>query len=125
MATTISTQEKSVTQKKKADLAGPGVGDYRELEKILPRDYAPRLDRKETQRAIFLAKQNIEAGLCAELNLMPVTVPLVVDRESGVNDYLDRDGSRKPIEFPCGLGLDTPIQAQIPSPLVAPSVRSP
>jgi aspartate--ammonia ligase len=113
MTTTTSTQEKWITQKKKADLAGPGIGDYGELDKILPRDYAARLDRKETQRAIFLAKQNIEAGLCAELNLMPVTVPLIVARESGVNDYLDRDGSRRPIEFPCGLGLETPINAQI------------
>jgi aspartate--ammonia ligase len=42
-----------------------------------------------------------------------VQVPLIVDKESGVNDYLDRDGSRTPVEFPCGLGLDTPIQAQI------------
>jgi len=30
-----------------------------------------------------------------------------------VNDYLDRDGSRTPIEFPCGLGLETPIRAQV------------
>jgi aspartate--ammonia ligase len=26
-------------------------------------------------------------------------VPLIVDRDSGVNDYLDRDGSRTPVEF--------------------------
>jgi len=44
---------------------------------------------------------------------MPVTVPLIVDRDSGVNDGLDRDGSRTPVEFPCGLGLDRPIDAQI------------
>ncbi len=42
-----------------------------------------------------------------------VQVPLIVDRESGVNDYLDRDGSRTPVEFPCGLGLDKPIRAQV------------
>ena len=28
---------------KKADLAGPGIGDYAELEKILPQDYNPLL----------------------------------------------------------------------------------
>ena len=104
---------KTTTAKKKADLAGPGIGNYEELEQLLPHDYASRLDRRETQRAIFLAKQNIEAGLCKELDLMPVTVPLIVDRESGVNDTLDRDGSRTPVEFPCGLGLDRPIQAQV------------
>jgi aspartate--ammonia ligase len=42
-----------------------------------------------------------------------VQVPLIVDRESGVNDMLDRDGSRTPIEFPCGLGLEEPIRAQV------------
>jgi aspartate--ammonia ligase len=36
-----------------------------------------------------------------------------VDVESGVNDYLDRDGSRTPIDFQCGLGLDKKIDAQI------------
>jgi aspartate--ammonia ligase len=111
MATTTTKQ--ATVASKKADLAGPGIGNYDDVEKILPRHYASLLDRKETQKALFLAKQNIEAGLCQELGLMPVTVPLIVDRESGVNDYLDRDGSRTPIEFPCGLGLDTPIRAQV------------
>ena len=32
---------------KKADLAGPGIGDYDELEKILPKDYSSLLDPKE------------------------------------------------------------------------------
>jgi aspartate--ammonia ligase len=113
MSATELKKNQTTTAKKKADLAGPGIGNYDELEKILPRDYSSPLDRKQTQRAIFLAKQNIEAGLCEELDLMPVTVPLIVDRASGVNDYLDRDGSRTPIEFPCGLGLDEPIQAQV------------
>ena len=30
-----------------------------------------------------------------------------------MNDYLDRDGSRTPVAFPCGLGLDNPIPAQV------------
>jgi len=84
---------------KKADLAGPGIGDYYELEKILPQDYNSFLTPKETQKAIFLLKNYIEENLCKELNLMMVTVPLIVDAESGVNDFLDRDGSRTPVEF--------------------------
>jgi len=44
---------------------------------------------------------------------MMVQVPLIVDRESGVNDMLDRDGSRTPVEFRCGLGLEKPIDAQV------------
>jgi aspartate--ammonia ligase len=42
-----------------------------------------------------------------------VTVPLIVDSASGVNDMLDRDGSRTPIDFDCGLGLDEQIHAQV------------
>jgi aspartate--ammonia ligase len=84
---------------KKADLAGPGIGDYTELEKVLPSDYASLLGPKDTQKAITAAKRYIEDGLCKELNLIRVEVPLIVDAESGVNDYLDRDGSRGPVQF--------------------------
>jgi len=84
---------------KAADLAGPGIGDYAELEGILPRDYSSLLTPQETQKAIFALKRYIEDHLCEELGLMMVTVPLIVDVESGVNDLLDRDGSRTPIQF--------------------------
>lgn len=84
---------------KKADLAGPGIGNYDDVAKVLPRNYRSLLTPKETQKAIFAAKQYIEDNLCRELGLMMVTVPLIVDCESGVNDYLDRDGSRTPIRF--------------------------
>lgn len=99
---------------KKADLFGPGIGSYEELEKILPNDYYPILDRRETQKAIFALKHYIEENLCKELNLMMVTVPLIVDVESGVNDTLDRDGSRTPIQFHISNDYDKhPIDAQI------------
>lgn len=97
----------------KQDLAGPGIGDYNELEKILPQNYTSILHKKETQKAIFAIKNYIEENLCKELNLMMVAVPLIMDKESGMNDLLDRDGSRTPVEFPCGLGLDKPIVAQV------------
>lgn len=84
---------------KEADLAGPGIGDYTELEKILPQGYSSLLTPKETQKAIYAVKNYIEEHLCKELNLMMVSVPLIVDAESGVNDFLDRDGSRSPIQF--------------------------
>ena len=84
---------------KKADLAGPGIGDYDELEKTLPQDYNSLLSPKETQIATYEAKDYIEQNLCKELNLIRVTVPLIVDIDSGVNDLLDRDGSRTPISF--------------------------
>ena len=99
---------------KKADLAGPGIGDYEELQKILPRNYRSLLTPKETQRAIFAVKNYIEQNLCKELNLIMVTVPLIVDVASGVNDLLDRDGSRTPIQIHISNDHNRhPVQAQI------------
>jgi len=102
------------TLDKKADLAGPGIGNYADLEKILPSDYTPLLNPRETQEALFAAKDYIEAGLGRELGLLRVAVPLIVDAESGVNDFLDRDGSRTPIEFHISNDHDAhPIDAQV------------
>ena len=98
---------------KKADLAGPGISTYPEVERILPSDYNSLLDRKETQRGIYAIKRYIEDGLARELNLQLVQVPLIVERESGMNDNLDRDGSRTPVEFPCGLGISPRMNAQV------------
>jgi aspartate--ammonia ligase len=98
---------------KTADLAGPGISTYKEVAKILPRDYDALLTPKETMKALFGVKNYIEENLCKELNLMMVQVPLIVDSESGVNDMLDRDGSRTPVDFPCGLGLEKRINAQV------------
>ena len=99
---------------KKNDLAGPGIGDYNELEKELPQDYDSLLTPRETQKAIFAVKYYIEQNLCRELNLMMVTVPLIVDNRSGVNDLLDRDGSRTPVQFHITNDFDkNPVDAQV------------
>jgi aspartate--ammonia ligase len=99
---------------KEADLAGPGIGDYEVLEDMLPGGYAPLLDPKETMRGLYAAKRLIEDRLCEELNLTQVQVPLIVDRESGVNDYLDRDGSRTPVAFHISNDHDLhPIEAEV------------
>ena len=96
------------------DLAGPGIGSYEALEAELPNDYASLLDPKETQLAITAAKETIERGLASALNLMRVTVPLIVSRESGINDTLDRDGSRTPVEFHIANdGGRHPLDAQV------------
>jgi aspartate--ammonia ligase len=99
---------------KVADLAGPGIGNYTELEKILPNDYHSLLDRRQTQKAIHAVKTYIEEHLCQELNLIMTSVPLIVDVDSGVNDYLDRDGSRTPIGFHISNDHDQhPVDAQV------------
>jgi aspartate--ammonia ligase len=104
----------TVVEAKRADLAGPGIGSYEELERVLPDDYHSSLSLRETQDAIFAVKRSIEDGLCRELNLRMVQVPLIVDAQSGVNDMLDRDGSRTPVQFHIGNdnGLH-PVDAQI------------
>ncbi len=101
------------TADKKADLAGPGVSTYEEVARILPTDYESVLTPMETMRALYEVKRSIEDGLAEALNLQMVQVPLIVDKKSGVNDMLDRDGSRTPVEFPAGLGIDPRIQAQV------------
>lgn len=104
----------TLTLDKTADLAGPGIGNYAELEKILPRGYQSLLTPRETQQAIFHVKRYIEDNLCKELDLMMVEVPLIVDRASGVNDMLDRDGSRTPIQFHISNDRDLhPVDAQV------------
>jgi len=98
---------------KKADLAGPGISTYEEVAKILPKDYKALLSPRETMQALYAVKSYIEENLARELNLMLVQVPLIVEAASGMNDMLDRDGSRTPVSFPCGLGLDQRIDAQV------------
>jgi aspartate--ammonia ligase len=99
---------------KKADLAGPGIGDYAELDGILPDDYRSLLSPRETMRALYAAKRLIEDRLCEELNLTMVQVPLIVESASGVNDYLDRDGSRTPVGFHISNDRDLhPVDAEV------------
>jgi aspartate--ammonia ligase len=98
---------------KKTDLAGPGISTYKEVSKILPTNYKALLPPLKRMEALYMVKDFIEKGLAEALNLQMVQVPLIVSKNSGVNDYLDRDGSRTPVEFPAGLGLDKRIDAQV------------
>ncbi len=101
-------------QDKTADLAGPGIGDYRQLEAILPDNYEPLLDLRTTQEALHGVKTYISDNLCKELNLIPVEVPLIVEVDSGVNDNLDRDGSRTPVQFHISNDRDlNPLDVQV------------
>jgi len=96
---TDNTVTESIVSDKAGDLAGPGIGNYEELADVLPADYRPTLNPRDTMGALFAVKAYIEEHLCRELNLLMVQVPLIVDVTSGVNDMLDRDGSRTPVGF--------------------------
>jgi aspartate--ammonia ligase len=104
----------AISPEKQADLAGPGIGSYEEVAKVLPDDYVPLLGPRETMEALYAAKRLIEDRLCETLNLTLVQVPLIVDSSSGVNDYLDRDGSRTPVRFHISNDYDLhPIEAEV------------
>jgi aspartate--ammonia ligase len=47
---------KSDIERKKADVSGPGIGSYAQVEKVLPKNYNSVLNPKETQRATFAVK---------------------------------------------------------------------
>jgi aspartate--ammonia ligase len=98
---------------KKNDLAGPGISTYEKVKEILPDNYDALLPPLKRMEALYMIKDYIEKGLAEALNLQMVQVPLIVSKDSGVNDYLDRDGSRTPIDFPAGLGLPKRIEAQV------------
>ena len=84
------------------------------MREFSPKDYHTPLNPKDTQKAIFASKNYVEENLCKELNLMMVQVPLIVDVESGVNDLLDRDGTRTPIQFHISNDYNKhPIDAQV------------
>jgi len=99
LGTTTGSDSATLDDGKRADLSGPGIGTYDEVAYVLPTDYRPRLGLRETQEEIFAVKRLIEDRLCAELGLTMVQVPLIVASDTGVNDMLDRDGSRTPICF--------------------------
>lgn len=63
---------------KKADLAGPGVGNYDDLEKILPDDYEPLLPPKERMKAVFSLKNYIEENLCKKEGSNLVAFPSIM-----------------------------------------------
>ena len=98
---------------KKTDLAGPGVSTYEKVKEVLPDNYQALLPPLKRMKALYMVKDYIEKGMAEALNLQMVQVPLIVSKDSGVNDYLDRDGSRTPIDFPAGLGLPKRIEAQV------------
>jgi aspartate--ammonia ligase len=64
---------------------------------IIPPDYKPLLNVKETEHAIKALKDFFEMNLATELNLSRVTAPLFVIGGTGIND--DLNGLEKPVAF--------------------------
>ena len=63
----------------------------------IPEGYKPTLSLRETQRAIKLTKDLVERNLASALNLERVTAPLIVRKQSGIND--DLSGIERKVHF--------------------------
>ena len=64
---------------------------------IIPKNYNPVLDLRDTEIAIKLVKDFFEEELSRALNLTRVSAPLMVPPESGLNDNLN--GVERPVSF--------------------------
>ncbi|MGC9400753.1 MAG: aspartate--ammonia ligase [Anaerolineae bacterium] len=64
---------------------------------VVPNDYRPLLDARETEIAIRQIKTFFQENLAFELNLMRVTAPLFVMSGTGIND--DLNGVERPVTF--------------------------
>ena len=63
----------------------------------IPKDYKPRLDVYDTQKAISFIKRTFQDRLSASLHLKRVSAPLFVTEASGLNDNLS--GVERPVTF--------------------------
>ena len=64
---------------------------------IIPQNYNPVLDLRDTEIAIKLVKDFFETELAKALNLTRVSAPIMVTPESGLNDNLN--GVERPVSF--------------------------
>ena len=65
---------------------------------IVPKNYKPILNLKDTERAIKLVKDTFQSNLSSELKLRRVTAPLFVLKGTGIND--DLNGVERKVTFP-------------------------
>lgn len=70
----------------------------------LPEGYTPALPTPRARAvAVALAQDVLTAALCRRMRLLRVPTPLLIRTDTGLQDGLDRDGSRKPVSVACGL----------------------
>ena len=78
------------------------------MQLIIPKNYNPVLDLRDTEIAIKLVKDFFETELARALNLTRVSAPIMVTPESGLNDNLN--GVERPVSFDV---LETGKQVEI------------
>ena len=75
---------------------------------IIPKDYNPVLNTRDTEIAIKLVKDFFERELARQLNLTRVRAPIMVTPQRGLNDNLN--GVERPVDFDI---LETGERAEI------------
>ena len=78
------------------------------MELIIPKDYEPSLDVRQTQEAIKYIRDTFQEELSSELGLTRVSAPLFVKKSSGLND--DLNGTEEPVHFTMASQDDEEIQ---------------
>lgn len=63
----------------------------------IPKDYEPKLNIAQTQRAIKIIRDTFQYEMESELGLTRVSAPRFVFKSSGLNDNLN--GIEKPVTF--------------------------
>lgn len=64
---------------------------------IIPKDYDPVLDVRQTQEAIKYIRDTFQKEFGKQMNLERVSAPLFVKKSSGLNDNLN--GVERPVSF--------------------------
>ncbi len=64
---------------------------------IIPENYDPKMDVRETEEAIKYIRDTFQKELGREMNLERISAPLFVSRASGINDNLN--GVERPVSF--------------------------
>lgn len=67
------------------------------MKLYFPENYKPKLDLKQTEKAIKFVKDFFQENLSAELRLRRVTAPLFVLKGTGIND--DLNGTERAVTF--------------------------
>ena len=87
---------------------------------IIPKNYNPVLNLRDTEIAIKLVKDFFETELARALNLTRVSAPIMVTPESGLNDNLT--GVERPVSFDVletGAQVDGQVIFDLPDPRAA------
>lgn len=78
------------------------------MKTIIPAGYLPKRSIRETETAIRDLRDIFQVELAEKLNLLRVSAPLFVKKDSGFNDNLN--GVERPVSFETKLEPDTEIQ---------------